>query len=365
MTRWSIGLGMLGLLGLGCGSSAAEPGSTGGNAGSGGAAGSSAGGSGGTAGSGASGGSGGAGGTSTKPPSGPPKNVVGGFKIEVPRTTIGPSDDIYPCWVFPLELTGPSHFVAGATMIAGNGLHHGNVTTRPKTGEGVRPCENSDPLGEATDVLQGGSVLFGSTTQLVGQEWRHFPDGYAYKIKDGYEIVARMHYFNPSNETIETDVSYEWFTVDEATVTTQVAPVFWQIVNYTIPAHSELTVSASCDIPKEMHLLEGMPHMHSRGIAFTASYKGGALAGERFIDSPGYSPDGAIQQFQPAIDMSQGEGFDFTCTWYNDTNRPVQDGASGNQEMCMLFGYAYPASNAYTVSAVPGGSCLGLLPPAP
>src|SRR5262245_50740656 len=61
-----------------------------------------------------------------------PKNAVGGFSIEVPVTTLESGDEMQPCWVFPIELDGDSHFVAAGSVTVGEGMHHGNVTTRKK-----------------------------------------------------------------------------------------------------------------------------------------------------------------------------------------------------------------------------------------
>ncbi|MBK6512959.1 MAG: hypothetical protein IPM79_08090 [Polyangiaceae bacterium] len=132
-------------------------------------------------------GGGGAGGDTPngdKPRQGPPANVVGGFVAEMPPSTLAPGDETYPCMIIPLELEGPSRIVGGGSVTVGNGMHHGNITARPKTGEGVRPCPAEEGLlgGEAGDILKGGAVLFGSTTQFEGTEWRTFPDGMGFPI---------------------------------------------------------------------------------------------------------------------------------------------------------------------------------------
>src|SRR5262245_56875122 len=74
------------------------------------------------------------------PPKQPPANAVGGFSIQLPAVTMQPGDEAFPCFIFPLELMGPSHIVGGATLNPSLGLHHGNVTSRPSTGTGIRAC---------------------------------------------------------------------------------------------------------------------------------------------------------------------------------------------------------------------------------
>src|SRR5262249_36493198 len=153
------------------------------------------------------------------PNAAPPSHVVGSFKISLPPITLAAGEEQEPCFIFPLTIDGPSRVVGGGKLTVGPGMHHGNITTRPKTGDGVRMCPpDQNPLfgGEAADIIMGGAVLFGSSTQITGTEWQSFPDGMGYKVRDGFEIVARMHYLNTSAEPVTVTPEYAWFTIDEA-----------------------------------------------------------------------------------------------------------------------------------------------------
>jgi len=296
-----------------------------------------------------------------------PANVVGGFGIQLPDRTLGPGTERFPCWIFPLEVDGPSRIVGGGKLTTSIGLHHGNITTRPITGEGIRPCDGSGGAfgGEATDILAGGSVLFGSSTQFVGEEWQSFPDGMGFPIVDGFEIVARMHYVNPTAEEITVAPSYEWFTIDETTVTHELGPFAWTLTGWTIPPLSEKTVSVNCRPPGDMHVVNVLPHMHQLGTAFFGSYVGGDLDGERWLDSIGYDPDGGVMtQYTPAIDSSVAEQLSFGCTWQNTHDKTIEEGV-GDNEMCILFGYAYSYEHAFSAQANAAGGCVMAAPPPP
>ena len=301
-----------------------------------------------------------------KPEQGPPANAVGGFSIQLEAVTLQPGDEITPCTLFPLELVGPSRFVGGAMLETEKGLHHGNITTRPKTGEGIRPCdqETVDGGSEAFDIVQGGAVLFGSSTQLEGEEWRHFPNDMAYRVKDDFEIVARMHYLNATSEVLEVSPRYEWFTIPEADVTEELAPMFWAINDFELPPKSETTLTADCQFYEPMKIVEAMPHMHQLGTHFGARIVGGPNDGQIFLDQKGYDPDGAIRSFDPPVDLTGSEGVSFSCTWNNTFDKTIVEGI-GDDEMCMLFGYAFPPENAFSVFATPHGHCTEVLPPDP
>ncbi len=323
----------------------------------------------GTAGCGSSGGDGSAGDGEIhgkKPASGPPADAVGGFSIQLPDLTLAPGEEQTPCWIFPLDLQGPSHFVNAAVLRTGVGLHHGNITTRPKTGEGIRPCDNQSGLGgsEAIDVVKGGSVLFGSSTQVVGEEWRHFSNNRAYRVKDGYEIVARMHYLNASAKPVTVAPSYEWYTIPEDEVTDELGPIFWDITGFSIPPKSQHTEAADCSFYKPLKIVEAMPHMHQLGTHFGANVFGGSDDGKVFLDEKGYDPDGAIRDFDPPVDLSGADGVHFSCTWQNVYNETIVEGI-GKNEMCMMFGYGYPAANTFSAIATTSNRCTVVLPPDP
>ncbi|NUO54414.1 MAG: hypothetical protein HOV80_36690 [Polyangiaceae bacterium] len=303
----------------------------------------------------------------TKPRQGPPAFAVGGFSVQVPSITIQPGEELFPCFIAPLERTGPSRVVGGGTVTVGKGMHHGNITSRPKTGEGFRPCPDDGGLaGEAGDVLAGGAVLFGSTTQVEGQEWRTFPDGMGFPIGDDSEIVLRLHLLNTSQEPIDVAPKYEWFTIDEAQVTHLLGPLIWRYASFEIPPNAEATVTTDCTLgtAEPMHIVDMMPHMHKLGTAFKASFIGGDLDGQMFLDSPGYNPDGLITSFDPAVVIQPGDGFQFSCTWKNTFDKTILEGV-GDNEMCMMFGYAWPYESALSAVAAPGGGCAMLPVPKP
>lgn len=305
--------------------------------------------------------------TGAPPPRQAPANIVGGFSIRIPEITLLPGQEMGPCFIFPIELEGPSRFVGGGSLAASPGMHHGNITTRPKTGEGIRPCPAEEGAigGEAGDIVKGGTVLFGSSTQVMGTEWMTFPDGMAFRIKDDFEIVARMHYLNATPEPLTITPVYTWYTIDEATLTQEVGPFIWIRTAFEIPPLSEHTAAARCVIPEPMHVAMLLPHMHRLGTALNAWFDGGPRHGQLFLRSRGYDPeDGVITRYDPSIDLSQGDGVGFSCSWSNPLNKTIVEGY-GDNEMCMIFGYAWPPENAFSTKAVSPDACVYMAPPPP
>lgn len=294
-----------------------------------------------------------------------PAYVVGGFSIDlgdpsIPPVVVQPGGESFPCLVFPLNLQGPSHIVGGGMLTPSLGLHHGNITTRPSDGTNtIHPCPGVDWTAassgsEASDVLAGGAVLFGSTTQIQTNEWESFPTGMGYRIKDGYQIVAHMHYLNPSAQPVTVSPKYHWYTIDESKMTQELFPFAWQLTGFTIPPHTQQSFVGACDFASGMHVVNVLAHMHQLGVGLDAAFLGGHFDGQRWLTSPGYSPTQTLQrQYQPAIDLSQGAGMTMTCTWNNTTDQTIVEG-TGINEMCIVFGYGYPQAKSFSAQISPG-----------
>src|SRR5262245_13460614 len=92
------------------------------------------------------------------PPSAPPAHVVGGFSLQLPPVDLDPGEEKTICYLAPIELSGASRIIGGGLLTVTEGMHHGNVTTRAKTGEGVRICPDETDGAAALNVVKGGAV---------------------------------------------------------------------------------------------------------------------------------------------------------------------------------------------------------------
>ncbi len=301
------------------------------------------------------------------PAAAPPVNAVGGFAIELPAVTFAPGEEREVCFAIPLQLQGPSRLVNSGVVTTGPGLHHGNITTRTRTGDGVRTCDSGSQTELALEIAAGGSVLFASSTQVQGSEWQTFPPGYAFRVGEDQEIVARMHYLNASSRPLVIAPRYQWFTIAETDVQLELGPFAWTYYKFHIPPRSRYTVQADCPLQRPMHMVQILPHMHALGRRFTLSFLGGPRDGQAILDLTNYGVRGEtdIRQFLPAVELSQGgqgNGIRFACNWENPFDKVIEFGV-GDNEMCIAFGYAYPPQNAASAGASEDVDCLPILPP--
>jgi hypothetical protein len=216
---------------------------------------------------------------------------------------------------------------------------------------------------EAVDIVTGGAWLFASSTQVQGEEWQSFPPGHGFRVKADQEIVAHMHYLNTTASAVTLAPRYEWFTIDESKIVNVMSPFGYIFAGFEIPPMAKHTVTGNCTLPKSFSIVSLLPHMHALGEAFTASFLGGERDGERFLDSQGFDPDNGVQlQYDPAVDLSIADGISFSCTWDNTFDKTIVEGV-GDNEMCMLFGYGYPADSVFMGVAVSDEQCATIAVP--
>jgi len=297
---------------------------------------------------------------------------VGGFAIDLPPFTLQAGEEHQPCYVFPLVVDGPSHIVAAGSLSTGPGLHHGNITTRRKTGEGFRKCDNSPGDHVAFDILEGGAVLFASSTQVAGTELAELPRRHGLPRQGRRRgLRDRRPHALPEPDAGGGDGGARATAgtpLAEDGLQQELGAFAWTYSQFHIPPQSDFTVSAECYLQKPMRVVNVLPHMHVLGRRFTAGLLGGPLDGRLFLDAD-YAArgDSDILQYDPAVDLSQGgagDGVRFACTWHNTFDKVINEGV-GDNEMCILFGYAYPPENAYSALATPQADCLPVLPPPP
>jgi hypothetical protein len=134
------------------------------------------------------------------------------------------------------------------------------------------------------------------------------------------------------------------------------------MTNFSVPPNTQQSFVGACNLPGPMHVVNVLPHMHQLGVGLDAAFLGGPLGGQTWLQSAGYSANDTLQrQYTPALDLSQGSGMTMTCTWNNTTSQTVMEGASGVNEMCMLFGYGWPRASAYSAQFVPGNTTAGCI----
>ncbi len=204
---------------------------------------------------------------------------------------------------------------------------------------------NLEPIVLATTGYTGGAKLENEIT---------IPEGMAVKLDAGQRWVMQAHYLNTSTESIRVrDVAVLEYVPPE-NVTTWAAPFVLNNAGFSIPAGTDgYTEAFDCtfgggsadheEIPDTgWYALYLNSHMHEWGKAFQLTRTRGAVA-DKVIDIPAWNP--YFRDAPPTtiyapdtFDIAPGDTFRTSCTWFNDTDTPIEF----PDEMCDSVGLVYP-----------------------
>jgi len=277
----------------------------------------------------------------------PPKS---GFRLIVPPRVLAPLAEIEGChaWAYP-EIQHRN--VYAARVYTNGGLHHSNMFGVPLSSAGPSPYPACNPgqaglEGQSANLIAGDilDVLFANSTQIDGGEQIVFPEGMAFQIKtEEREVTTTIHWFNVTGESLRSEVVYDFFTMPDDEVTTEIVPFAFENLEFEVAAGSTQDISTTCDLASAGNVVSIMPHTHERAISFDVELVREDGSTESFFHDGDFDTESDITVFEEAISLEGFSRIRHTCTVENELDRPIVWGI-GDNEMCTLFGYLYPPS---------------------
>jgi len=203
--------------------------------------------------------------------------------------------------------------------------------------------ETADPFECATfrGVLNGLVPLFiaqKAQTELL------FPAGVAYSLPAAQMVRIELHFLNATSRPLAVTGTVHLGEASTGTIVDHANLMFYGNLGIRIPPQSAATVGPTfhafrAPTPRIFGLTG---HQHKRGTGVTIDL----AASREGPSTPLYVnhdwADPPLTVFDPPIATTPGQGFRYTCTYYNPTSETVLFGEGVNQEMCFLWAYYYP-----------------------
>ena len=253
-----------------------------------------------------------------------------GFQLSM-TATVEPYTEAWICEVYPMPIDEPAS-VNWMKFIQTEGMHHMTLSTPSLTDSpfehGTYNCEDL-----YTEMLPDQVMFYGNQGFADGE--MHLPDGVAATFPTGLDILHEVHYVNPTEETIQLYSIVNAYTIPDYEVEEGIwgGQVRDEYIN--IPANSEHTEWTRCVMNEDIEVLFLASHFHQLGIQFDIALFDGTDAGEVFYSNTDWH-DPKIVQYEPALSIKAGTGFEFTCTWQNDSDEAIEYGTTSTDEMCNL-----------------------------
>ncbi|MEQ9504023.1 MAG: hypothetical protein RIT81_44620 [Deltaproteobacteria bacterium] len=253
-----------------------------------------------------------------------------GFQLAM-DTTAPPGSEIWKCAVYPIPIEEGLAPVNSVRYQQNSGMHHMTLSTTGIGGKkidyGIYDCED---LGDLMDEV---IMIFGS--QGAAEDTIQLPEGVAATLVPNLDIIHEVHYVNTSEAPVDVFSRVNAYTIPSEEVVEGIWGGQVRDEHIEIPADSEHTEWTRCVMNEDVDVLFLASHTHQLGIEFTIAPFDGTTVGDVFYSNDDWH-DPKIVQYDPPLVLKAGEGFEYSCTWRNDTDAMVPYGLKSTEEMCNL-----------------------------
>ena len=227
-------------------------------------------------------------------------------------------------------------YIKAFRPIAPLGTHHTALAFASTPGsDGEYPCEASDT---------GFKLIFGSG---LGTEPYALPEGVAFKVPAGEQLVLNLHLYNTGDVPIDGHSGIEIEQLAADAVVHEAETIYALGFDLSIPPGTSTHVQ-QCRIDGDSTVVGLFPHMHKLGTHMKASAIRAGGAPEMFFDQS-YAFEQQLNFALTPLELADGDVVEYECTFANPGPGTVEFGDSTDAEMCVLGMYRYPATGAISL----------------
>ena len=232
------------------------------------------------------------------------------------------------------------------TRMRANSHHLLVQTFRPGTPALVIP-----PFDQVRDMRNpDGSLAFGNLIPMAyhvffggagtPSEDHSFPAGVALRLPANAALDLNTHFVNRGTEPIVGEAWVNLHTVDASRVQRVALPLELAHNDFSLPPRTRTTVTKTFTFDAPTSIVMLTSHFHEHGEKFVIRIAGGPRHGEVVYTSTDWA-DPEITWFPTPVVLQRGQGLTSEVTWNNTTSRTLTFGLTSQDEMDIIFGYAY------------------------
>lgn len=248
-----------------------------------------------------------------------------------------------------IEFTAGSHHVL---------VYQTAYTAIPTAKDDGTPVDTSGVFDCSDGATNGWSIrkLIGGSQNATGEAILSFPEGVGLHV--GGIAMINVHYVNPTDAALETDVRIRFETIEEAQIVEEGDILFLYNPLISIPAGGTARAHWRCPVYADITIANVQSHMHARGIGYEARVDASApfYTNSKWESVPVQSYEG--------FEVTAGSTLEYHCDYRNTEARSIYQGPRSTDEMCMLIGSYYPADPRTAncldpAGQLPGGDWIG------
>jgi hypothetical protein len=259
-----------------------------------------------------------------------------GAQLSIDPIEIPAFDERYWCKTMRLPNTEALDVVALQHRVTA-GAHHYNVWGLLSGPEGVEgPCD---------EVWAGQNMSLGSPLYASQQPtfYGEFPEGVAAKLPGGLLTLQELHFINTTDQSITVTGEVNVIASPPGEDLIYANGIYGSIEPLDIAPHSETTFQENCKVDYDVNVFVLGSHFHSRGQKFDIRMLDEAgEPGDLVYESTDYESPLLKMMPDDPIPVKAGSGFNYACTFRNDSDSEIHASETSEGEMCMMVGIYYP-----------------------
>jgi len=271
-----------------------------------------------------------------------PDAPEGGVQFVTPDQTIPAYTEKQ--WCYFDTYTGPDVAITDVDTWQSQYGHHIQLLSTQNTVDEFPDGDAFDCTDRSTLPMTDMDPIYIAQPEEVGHTDMHLPEGMGVELESGTRIVLQSHYLNTSEDDILVNDVVNIGVMDPEEVETWAAPFAHVLTDMPIPAGQETTLKVDCTFDGDYDILYLGGHMHEWGVRYSIDWLKDTDDTENVYT---VDPWDALYRDQPPMNsyqdgemvVSAGQGFETSCTWYNDTDHEM----NFPEEMCATFGMLYPS----------------------
>lgn len=261
-----------------------------------------------------------------------PPEAGAGFQVSM--FGLAPANaETWLCSVYDLPTTATAS-VNSVEYLQNAGTHHMTLSTTAFAETPIAPgtydCED---LYADSSIMQDMVMMFGNQGDAEGT--LALPDGVAAQLPAGIQVMQEVHYVNPTSEDVPLYSYLNAYTIPDDEVVDGIWGGSVRDEHIVLPPASEATEWTRCVMNEDVEVQFLASHAHARATRFTIAPFDGTTTGEVFYTNEDWH-DPKIEQYNPGMFVPAGQGFEFSCTWVNESEETVNYGTSATDEMCNM-----------------------------
>jgi hypothetical protein len=183
-----------------------------------------------------------------------------------------------------------------------------------------------------------------------------FPAGVGFTFQPHQILLLNLHYINGTAEPLRVDGAVNLLRARPGSILHHAHGFQFGTFRIDVPAGQDGSAEARwiAPVPMNVVFLSTHSHKHTTSVDVDVLRAGGETA--QVLETVDYQHP-TMERFTTPMRIATGDGFRWTCHYYNDTTKPLTFGITSEDEMCFTIGSFYLDDDTAPLPSVPG--CFG------